>query len=55
MRPLVSVIGASRRTRKEGNLGELNLEALLEPFMQLLLGGSFNTSDEAINENFDIS
>ena len=44
MRPLVSVIKASRRGRKQGNLGELNLEALLKPFRLLLLGGPMNTS-----------
>ena len=46
---------ASRRGGKQGNLGELNLEALLEPCRLLVLGGSFNTSQEVINKNFDIS
>ena len=55
MRPLVSVIEASRRGRKQGNLGELNLEVLLEPCRLLLLGGSLNTPKEALNENFAIS
>ena len=54
-RPLVSVIKASRRGRKQGNLGELNLEALLEPCRLLLLGGYLNTTKEAINKNVDIS
>ena len=36
IRPIVSVIEASRRGRKQGNLGELNLEALLEPCALLL-------------------
>ena len=45
----------SRRGRKQGNLGELNLEALLEPCRLLVLGGSLNTSKEVINKNFDIS
>ena len=54
MSPLVSVIESSRRGRKQGNLGELNLEALLEPCRLLLLGGSLNTSKKAINKNFYI-
>ena len=33
--------------RKHGNLGELNLEALLEPCRLRLLGVSLNTSKEA--------
>ena len=53
--PCVSVDEASKRGRNKGNLGELNLEALLEPCMLLLLGGSLNTSKEAINKNIDIS
>ena len=40
---LLSVIKASR-SRKEGKLGEPNLEALLEPCRLLLLGGSLKTS-----------
>ena len=44
----MSVIEASRRGRKQGNLGELNLEALLEPCRLLLLGGSLYTSKETI-------
>ena len=32
LRPLVSVTAASRRSKEQGNLGELNLEAILEPF-----------------------
>ena len=51
----MSVTEARRRGRKLGNLGELNLEALLEPCRLLLLGGSFNTSKEAINKSFDIN
>ena len=47
MRLLESVI--------EGNLGELNLEVRLEPCRLLLLGGSLDTSKEAITQNFDIS
>ena len=55
MRPLVSVIEQKgTRGRKQGNLWELNLEAFLEPCRLLLLGGSLNTSKEALNENFDI-
>ena len=50
MTPFVSVIEASRRGRRKGNLGELNLEALLEPFRLLLLGGYINTSEEAIKK-----
>ena len=49
----MSVIEASRRGRKQRNLGEMNLEALLEPCRLLLLGGSSNTCKEAINKNFD--
>ena len=52
---LVSVTEASRRGRKQRNLVELNLETLLEYCRLLLLGGSMNTSQEAINKNFDIS
>ena len=44
------MIKASRRGRKEGNLGKLNLKALLEPCRLLLLGGSLNTSKEAIDK-----
>ena len=55
IRPLVSVIKASRRGQKQGNLGEQNLEALLEPCRLLLLGGSLNTSKEASNISFYIS
>ena len=51
----MSVIKASRRGRKQDNLGELNLEALFEPCRLLLLGGSLNTSNKAITKNFDIS
>ena len=50
----MSLIKASRRGRKQVNLGELNLEALLEPCRLLLLGGSLNTSIEA-REKFNIS
>ena len=53
--PLLSEIGASRKDRKQGNLGELNLEALLEPCGLLLRGGSLNIFKEIINENFDTS
>ena len=49
MRPHVTVIQASRRGKKQGNLAELNLEARLEPCRLLLLGVSLNTSKEAIN------
>ena len=50
------MIEASRRGRRQGNLGGLNLEALLEPCRLLLLvGGSLNQSKEAININFNIS
>ena len=45
----MSVMEASRKGRKQGNLEEMNLEALLEPCRQLLLGGSFKTSKKAIN------
>ena len=38
----MSVMEASRRGRKQGKLGELNLEALLEPCRLLLLGGFLN-------------
>ena len=50
----MSVMKASRRGRKQGNVAELNLEALLEPCRLLLLGGSLNTSEEAIKRFFDI-
>ena len=50
MRHLVSLIEASRRGRELRNLRELNLEALLGPCRLLLLGGSLNTSKEAIND-----
>ena len=46
----MSVIEASRRGRKQGILGELNLEALSESCRLLLLGGSLNTSKEAVNK-----
>ena len=46
MRPLVSLIEASR---KHGSLGNLNLWALLEPYRLLLFGYSLNTS-KAINK-----
>ena len=55
IRPRVSVIEASRRGRKQGNLGKLDLEALLEPCRMLLLGGSLNLSKEALDKNFGIS
>ena len=51
----MSVIKGSRRGKKQGNLEELNLEALLEPFRLLLLGGSLSTAKYAIYKNFDIS
>ena len=50
MRPHVFVIAANRKGRKQGNLGELNLEALFERCRLLLLGDSWNTSIEAINK-----
>ena len=49
------VIEASRKGRKQGNLGELYLEAHSEPCWLHLLGGSFTTSKEAIIKSFDIS
>ena len=52
-KPLVSVIEASRRGRTKGNLGKLNLQALLEPCRLLLSRGSFNTSKDTINKIFD--
>ena len=55
IRPHMSLIEASRRGKKQWNLGELNLEAFFEPCRVLLLRGSLNTSKEAINRNFDIS
>ena len=51
----MAVIEASRRGRKQGNLGKLNLEALLEPRRLFLLGGSLDTSKEVINKNVDVS
>ena len=45
MRPLVSVIEASRRGRMQGNL-----EALRDPYWLFLLGGSLNTSKEAMTK-----
>ena len=51
----MSVIEANRRGRKQENLGEINLEALLESFRLLLLRGSLNTSKEAINKKVDDS
>ena len=45
----MTVFEASRRGKKQGNLAELNLEALLEPCRLLLLGDSLNTSKEATN------
>ena len=50
----MSVMEASRRGRKQGNLGEINPEALLEPCRLLLLEGSLNTSKKAMN-TLDIS
>ena len=44
MKPLVSVIEASRRGGKQGDLGELNLE----PYRLLLFGGSLNKFKEAL-------
>ena len=44
-----------RSEQKGQKARELNLEALLEPCRLLLLGGSLNTSKEAINKSFDIS
>ena len=46
----MSVIEVSRRGRKQGNPGRLNLEALIEPCRLLLLGGSLSTSKEAMNK-----
>ena len=46
----MSVMKASRRGRKQGIVAELNLEALLEPCRLLLLGGSLNTTEEAIKK-----
>ena len=45
----MSVIEASRRDRKQGNLEELSQEALLEPCRLILLGGFLNTYKEASN------
>ena len=50
----MSVNEASRRDKKQGNLGKLNLEALLEPCWLLLLEGSLNRFKEALGKNFDI-
>ena len=55
MRPLVSVIEASKRGRKQGHLGKLNVESLLEPCRLLLLGRSFNTSKKPMTKIVDIS
>ena len=49
------VVESSRWGIEQENLGELNLEALLEPYRLLLSRGSLNTTKEAINKNFDIS
>ena len=46
---------SEQKGRKQGNLGELNLEALLGPCRLLLLRVSFNKSKEFITKNFDIS
>ena len=51
----MSVIETIRRRRKQGNLRELNLGALLELCRLFLLGDFLNTSKEAINRNNDIS
>ena len=47
----MSVIEASRSGKKQGNFGELNLEASLEPCRLLLLAGSLSTSKLAIHIN----
>ena len=44
IKPLVSVLEASRGGRKQGFLWELDLETLLEPCRLLLLGDSLNSS-----------
>ena len=44
------VMEANGRGRKQGNLEELNLEALSEPCRLLLLASSLNTSKEAIKK-----
>ena len=46
----MSVIEASRRGWKQGNMGELNLEVFLGPCRLLQLGGSLNASKEAIRK-----
>ena len=46
----MSVMEGSRRGRKQGNVGKLNLEAILEPCRLLPLGGSLDTSKEGINK-----
>ena len=51
----MSVIEASRRGKKQGNLEKQNLEALLEHCRLLLLGGFLDLSKVAINKNFDVS
>ena len=51
----MSVIEASRKGRKQGNLEKLNPKALLETFRLILLGGSLNKSKEAMNHYCDIS
>ena len=51
----MSEIEESRRGRKQGDLGELNLEALQEPCKLPLVGGFLNTAKVAMNENFEIS
>ena len=53
MRRLESAIEASRRGKKQGNLRELNLEALLDPCRLLLSGGFLFTSNKTKN-NFDL-
>ena len=45
----MSVIEASRRSKERENLGEQNLEALLEPCRLLLLGGALIAFKKAIN------
>ena len=48
----MSVIDESKKGKKARESGELNLVGLLEPIRLLLLGGSLNTSKEAIIKIF---
>ena len=48
------MIEVSLSARRQGNLEEVNMGALVEPCRLLLLEGSLSTSKEAINKKFDI-